>query len=128
MKPSQPPPGRSLDLEVARELHARVVTELRTGWEARLGPSVFAQVLQLAFDYGTPLPQAAVAERLGCPLNTLKGWILRLRREYFQQFGLKVQRHTAPIEAKPELVYLLGLLTEFGFVGTVAATRPPDSR
>ena len=123
------PPGLSLDLELARFLHAQALMELTSSWTDRIGAPAWTQVSRLAFDGENGVPQAVIAGQLACPLNTLKGWILRLRREHFERFRGKAMLLCPPTESESEVVYLLGLLKDHGQSQTSSSTTPcPNSR
>jgi DNA-directed RNA polymerase specialized sigma24 family protein len=122
------PPGVSLDLELARFLHTQALVELTSTWTDRIGAPAWMQVSRLAFDGEDGVPQAVIAGQLACPLNTLKGWILRLRREHFERFRGKAMLLALPTDSEFEVVYLLGLLKEHGLSQTSSTTPFLNSR
>lgn len=102
------------DLELARHLFRSVWCDLRERWGDRLrGPS-FDRLCDRALEIGPGVEYAEIARELGLPVGTVKGWIFRLRQDFYDGFRLRVRPLVVPEEVPDELRYLLDLLLKHG--------------
>lgn len=107
--------GDGPDLELARQLFREVEAELTGRWAPRV-PAVggYARLRDLALAAEPAIGYAALAAALGVPVGTLKGWVFRLRREYYEGFLARVRPLADAADVDGEMRHLHGLLLRHG--------------
>lgn len=106
--------GDGPDLELARQLFREVEAELAGRWAPRVPADGYARLRDMALAVEPAGGYAALAEAFGVPVGTLKGWVFRLRQEFYEGFLGRVRPLADPADVPEELRHLHGLLLRHG--------------
>jgi DNA-directed RNA polymerase specialized sigma24 family protein len=102
------PAEEVLDREIAHSTARTALLRLRESWLGGPRAAGFPVVARIVF-LGDETPHAELARQHGCQLNTVKGWIHTMRREYGDCFRQATARITSPTELADELRHLMQL-------------------
>lgn len=99
-----------LDLELAHALARSALHRLRAAWCQQPGPrqAAFPAVARMVF-LEDPSSYAGLAARHGCTVNTVKSWVLGVRREYGELFRDETKRIALPHDVPAECRHLIQL-------------------
>lgn len=111
---ASPDGGDGPDLELARQLFREIEAELAGRWAPRVPAGGYARLRDMALAAEPAGSYAALAVSLGVPVGTLKGWVFRLRQEYYEGFLARVRPLAGPADVDEELRHLHGLLLRHG--------------
>lgn len=115
-----------IDVALARAIHRRALKQLAERWAAQVPGPGFERLSAVALGQVPNPGYEALARDLGATVGTLKSWVFRLRREYYDAFREAVDHQVGPEALDSELHYLRGLLAEAA--PTAAEDNPADSQ
>lgn len=101
-------PEHVLDRGLAHEIAHAAVLRVRRAWLEGPRAAAFPSVARIVF-LEDETPYADLARRHDCGENTVKGWVLSLRRDYYESFRAETARISLPDELAEETRYLMTL-------------------
>ncbi|MBL9137545.1 MAG: hypothetical protein JNK85_16855 [Verrucomicrobiales bacterium] len=113
--PVEAHPDQLLDLEIARQIHGEVLSEMSARWTERVGHRAWPRLRDMALGSEPAVDYASVSRDLDVPLGSIKGWVFRLRQEHYEGYMRRVRAISLPGEEVHEARNLLGLLVRHGF-------------
>ncbi len=102
-----------------RATHRRALDQLAECWAAQVPRPGFDRLCAVALGKAPNPGYEMLAGELRAPVGTLKSWVFRLRRDYYDAFRDAMHRHAGPEFVDSEMHYFQGLLTE---------AAPPDAK
>lgn len=103
-------PGASLDAIFARDVHEMAVRALKANWQEILPDGGLDRLLPGVLGEADLPKYHVLARELGSKTGTVKSWVFRMRREYYNAFRDRVRPQCAPADLDGEVVHLLALL------------------
>ncbi|MCI0540803.1 MAG: hypothetical protein L0Z50_36855 [Verrucomicrobiales bacterium] len=122
-----------IDLELARNVHENALKRLARDWQAQIPGNGYQRLRVVALGEEPNPGYDSLGQELGVPVGTVKSWVFRLRREYYDAFRFAVSQQADPSLIDVELQYFQELLRRIPPWKEQGPTNdmqppPPDSR